>query len=216
MALTAFSSIVITVSKQDSDTRYVRRAKQFAPGDAFKRFAKSLRDAVHVVQEFTELVEPRFKRRVFCENVLTAPSIGMVDLVVCSPPYPNAYSYHLYHMTRMVWLEMDQPEFKRVEIGSHRKYSAKGASIDVFRQEMSTVFSWLASVVRPSGYACFVVGDSIIAGQTHCNADIIAHAGKVNGFAEVGRIPRRLKDTKKAFNPVIGKIKQEHVVILQH
>src|SRR5205085_12572327 len=33
VALTAFSSIVVTVSKQDSDTRYVRRDKAIKPGD---------------------------------------------------------------------------------------------------------------------------------------------------------------------------------------
>src|SRR5579872_1464861 len=35
-ALVAFSSIVVAVSKQDSDTRYVRREKQLSSGDAFR------------------------------------------------------------------------------------------------------------------------------------------------------------------------------------
>ena len=100
--------------------------------------------------------------------------------MVCSPPYPNAFSYHLYHMTRMLWLGMDQPKFKREEIGSHRKYSAKGsngATASTFKAEMRTILGWLQGHLKPGGFACFVVGDSTIRGERVNNADIIADAG---------------------------------------
>jgi SAM-dependent methyltransferase len=42
VALTAFSSIVVAVSRQDSDTRYVRREKRMAPGEVMAKFARSL------------------------------------------------------------------------------------------------------------------------------------------------------------------------------
>src|SRR5690606_29580677 len=42
VAFAAFSSIIVTVSKQDSDTRYVRREKGTAPGDAARRFGRAL------------------------------------------------------------------------------------------------------------------------------------------------------------------------------
>lgn len=215
VALTAFSAIIVTVSKQDSDTRYVRRDKNVRRGDAFKRFSRSLGDAIHAVQEFTELVEPRFTCRVVNSNILTSPNVGKYDLVVCSPPYPNAYSYHLYHMTRMIWLGMDQPTFKKAEIGSHRKYSAKGASIETFRTEMGNIFGWLRQHLHVGKYACFVVGDSIIAGQKFSNADLISGVAATNGFKEVSRIDRKMQATKKAFNPAYGKIKAEQIVILQ-
>lgn len=215
VARVAFSAIVVTVSRQDSDTRYVRRDKNTRRGDAFKRFAKSLADAIHAVEEFTELVEPRFSCRVLHSNILTAPDVGMFDLVVCSPPYPNAYSYHLYHMTRMLWLGLDQPTFKKAEIGSHRKYSLRGASIETFKSEMSAIFAWLRIHLRAGRYACFVVGDSIIGGQKYSNADLIAGVAASHGFAQVSRIDRRMQDTKKAFNPAYGKIKAEQILILQ-
>ena len=104
IADTAFSAIVVAVSRQDSDTRYVRRQKAVRPGDALGRFSRYLTKAVRATTELTELVEPRFRRSVHHVNVLDAPPVEPIDLVVCSPPYPNAYSYHLYHMTRMVWL----------------------------------------------------------------------------------------------------------------
>jgi DNA modification methylase len=219
LALTAFSSIVVNVSKQDSDTRYVRREKTIAPGDTFKRFAKALEDTVRRSQEFTRQVDPRTSCDIQRADVLTGPDIGPVDLVVCSPPYPNAYSYHLYHRTRMLWLGMDQSEFKKQEIGSHRKYSRKGpeaATAETFRREMSTILDWLRKHLKPGGYACFVVGDSTLNGQVIDNATLIAGAGEQHGFRTAARLSRRMQDNKKAFNPAIGKIKHEQILILQH
>jgi hypothetical protein len=217
IALTAFSSVVVTVSKQDSDTRYARRSKGTAPGDVFKRFARALADAIRAAVEFTEIVEPRFSCNVLHADILSAPKVGGVDLVVCSPPYPNAYSYHLYHMTRMIWLGMDQPTFKRLEIGSHRKYSNKGigrATIDTFRSEMTNILSWLGTFLRRDGHACFVLGDSIINGQKFSNADLVSSVAGHCGFREVSRIDRNMQVTKKAFNPAYGNIKREQIVIL--
>jgi len=218
VALTAFSSIVISVSKQDSDTRYVRRNKNIAPGDTFKRFSRALSEAVKAVAEFTEIVEPRFRSTIHYANILGTPNVGKVDLVVCSPPYPNAYSYHLYHMTRMVWLGMDQPTFKKEEIGSHRKYSNKGkngATVETFKKEMKAVFSYLNNCLRPNRYACFVIGDSIIKGQKIHNADVLSGLARSYGFDETHRIKRIIQNTKKAFNPAIGKIKDEQILVLK-
>lgn len=215
VALAAFSAIIVTVSKQDSDTRYVRRKKRTRPGDAFRRFARALSEAIHPCVELSDLVEPRFRCQIINSNVLDAPPIDAIDLVVCSPPYPNAYSYHLYHMTRMVWLELDHKGFKQIEIGSHRKYGSKRADIGTFRREMSDVFAWLSAHLRRGRHACFVVGDSIIKGQKFDNTDLLVAAAEEYGFAEAARIERRLQDTKKSFNPSIGHIKREHVLVLE-
>ena len=219
VAEAAFSAIVVAVSRQDSDTRYVRRQKTIYPGDTLARFSRSLTRATHAATDLTALLEPRFRRSVHHANVLDSPPLKPLDLVVCSPPYPNAYSYHLYHMTRMVWLGMDQPRFKAVEIGSHRKYSRKGpgaATSATFAQEMMHVFGWLRNCLRKGRYACFVVGDSTIRGRRFNNADAISRAAAEQGFIEEARVQRRMLDTRKAFNPAIGKVKQEHIVILRN
>lgn len=219
IALTALSAIIVAVSRQDSDTRYVRRQKNIPPGETMRRFGRSLEQATSAAIEFTDVAEPRFRRQVIEADLLDAPSTPRLDLVVCSPPYPNAYSYHLYHQTRMIWLGMDQPRFKRAEIGSHRKYSSRGkngATVETFRQEFTSIFRWLAGCLRQGGYACFVVGDSTLRGQRYSNADILAAAAQGAGFREVTRITRTLQATKKAFNPAIGRIKQEQILVLQN
>ncbi|HTV43261.1 MAG TPA: DNA methyltransferase [Candidatus Sulfotelmatobacter sp.] len=219
IALASFSAIVVNVSRQDSDTRYVRRAKKLCPGDAFRRFAQVLSENANASERFTDILEPNISCKIFHADLLSSPEIPMLDLVVCSPPYPNAFSYHLYHMTRMVWLGMNQPEFKKREIGSHRKFSSKGrngATIETFQNEMVSIFGWLKKMIRQGGHACFVVGNSIIRGQAYDNAMVLTNAASVNGFTQIAALTRNLKDTAKAFNPKIGKIKTEKVLIYQN
>ena len=217
VALTAFSSIIVTVSKQDSDTRYVRRDKTIKPGDTCRKFIRSLQQALAA----HDALQARHKSQdcaIIDGNVLMEPVTTTFDLLVCSPPYPNAYSYHLYHMTRLLWLEMDHGSFKKQEIGSHRKYSSRGraaATAATFEEEFSTIMGWTARHLRPYRYACFVVGDSTIRGERINNGDILARVGAAHGLVEVARMKRRLRDTRKAFNPVIGKIKTEDILILQ-
>lgn len=219
LAFIAFSSIVVAVSHQDSDTRYVRREKNIEPGETFKRFSRALDQATKAAIEFSELVEHRFTCSIVEASLLSTPPIPKLDLVVCSPPYPNAYSYHLYHMTRMLWLEMDQPTFKKDEIGSHRKYSSpskNAATVETFRNEFLTILEWLKGPLPIGRYACFVVGDSTLRGERINNADLISSvADECGGYREVARIPRTMQSTKKAFNPAIGKIKAEDILILE-
>ena len=214
----AFAAIMVAVSKQDSDTRYVRRVKKIDPGDTVHRYIRQLDAAVAAARKLDDVVEERFLCNVLNANTLDEPDMPLMDLVVTSPPYPNAYSYHLYHRSRLVWLGHDPELFKKVEIGSHRKYSAKGANkatAETFRSEFEQIFRWLRDRVRDNGHACFVIGDSTLDGNLVDNASLISNAGAASGFREVSRIGRKIAATRKAFNPKIGKIRTENVLILR-
>ena len=214
----AFAAIIVTVSKQDSDTRYVRREKVIEPGDTVRRYLSQLDSAIIAAREMSDLVEVRFSCEVLNVDILEAPETEQFDLVVTSPPYPNAYSYHLYHRTRLIWLGYDPERFKKIEIGSHRKYSAKSrnrATPETFRQEFVMIFHWLRQRLRSRRHACFVIGDSTIQGVRIDNASVLVAAATVAGFREVKRINRMIAPTRKAFNPRIGKIKTENILILQ-
>lgn len=219
LALTSFSAIVVAVSRQDSDTRYVRRDKGITPGEAMKKFARTLEQNALAAMEYSHTIEPRFHLNIIEASLLDKPTIPKMDLMVCSPPYPNAFSYHLYHMTRMVWLGMDQPKFKQEEIGSHRKYSSpskNAATVDTFRDEFTSILRWLSENMKAGGRACFVVGNSTLKGQSIDNAQLIADAGKAAGFVEALRINRTMQSNKKSFNPAIGRIKQEQILVLEN
>ncbi|TPI28462.1 hypothetical protein FJW08_20515 [Mesorhizobium sp. B3-2-1] len=212
------SAIIVSVSLQDSDTRYVRREKAIEPGDTVRRYVAQLDNALVAVGELGDILESRFSCSLFEGDILSSPSTEQFDLVVTSPPYPNAFSYHLYHRTRLLWLQHDQQAFKRVEIGSHRKYSSKGAdraTEATFKSEFERIFVWLRARLKDRKFACFVIGNSTLDGRLIDNADLISDAGASVGFREVKRIQRTIAATRKAFNPKIGKIKTENVLILQ-
>ena len=218
VALTAFSSIIIGVSRQDSETRYVRVPKDNPPGETLRRFGKALRGAVGRLVEFGEEVPPGVACDVRWASVLDGPEVERVELVVCSPPYPNAYSYHLYHRTRLLWLGMDDQRFKREEIGSHRKYSSRGANratVETFQEEMRVVLEWVGTRLRRNRHACFVIGDSILNGETVANDEVLVRVASALGFAHEATITRRLQDRRKSFNPAVGNIKREKIVILR-
>jgi site-specific DNA-methyltransferase (cytosine-N4-specific) len=219
IALSTLSSIIVSVSKQDSDTRYVRRKKNLKPGATLRRFLGALRQSLKGALDFTSKAKPDSNVLVLEANILDSPQIETVDLVITSPPYPNAYSYHLYHMTRMLWLDLDPYKFKKQEIGSHRKYShkgANGANINTFRQELDNIFCWLSTIIKQGGYACFVIGDSIINGKLFHNNEHLKEIAANRGFSLEAEIPRRLNNSRKSFNPRIGKIQIEHIVILRN
>jgi site-specific DNA-methyltransferase (cytosine-N4-specific) len=219
VALVSLSAIIVGVSLQDSDTRYVRRDKGVKPGDTMLRFAQTLMDNTSAVEKFSDLLDSQLSCEIVTGDILQPPKLPQLDLVVCSPPYPNAFSYHLYHMTRMLWLDMDQPTFKKSEIGSHRKFSSptkNAATIDTFKAEMESVFLWLKGTVRRNCYACFIVGNSTIRGQRFDNAQVLKEAARKASWTEIARWQRNMKDTRKAFNPAIGKIKTEQIVIFEN
>ena len=219
VALAAFSAIIVAVSKQDSETRYTRRNKDLKPGHTCREFARSLFRATDALRALNEEVGTGQSVAVVHSNAIEAPQIDDVDLVVCSPPYPNAFSYHLYHRTRMAWLDMDQQTFKRQEIGSHRKYSSRSknaATKDTFKAEMSSILRWLALKLRLNRHACFVIGDSTIRGKTVHNDQLLCEIAEGNGYSVEANFVRELKATSKYFNPSIGRIRDEHIVVIRN
>lgn len=216
---TIFSSIVVTVSKQDSDTRYVRRQKSIKVGDTLERYITQLKSTMESVIEMSDIIEPRFKCRIINSNILYLPETDRFDLVISSPPYPNAYSYHLYHRLRLIWLGHSEREFKEIEIGSHRKYSSKGknrASPETFAEEFSQILSWLKIKLKPRRYACFVIGESTIDNRRIDNAGLISERACSLGFIHMDQIERRIASKRKSFNPKIGKIRTEQILILRN
>ena len=218
VSMVALSAIIVRVSKQDSDTRYVRREKNVKPGDTTRYYIAQLDGILPALRRMSDCIKESLDCKVLEANLLDTPDTPEFDLVVTSPPYPNAYSYHLYHRTRLVWLGFDPEKFKKIEIGSHRKYSSKGrngATSETFLQEFETIFGWLRERLKYRGHACFIIGDSTVRKERIDNASLIARAGATHGFREVARIARTIRLDRKAFNPAIGNIKTEKILVLQ-
>lgn len=203
LAQCAFSSIVVSVSNQESDTRYAAVQKHIPRGEVFRRFCTRFERALSIVPQVGEFEKSRLTPRVFCTDLrnLSADVLpdDSVDLVVTSPPYANSYDYYLYHKWRMVWLGHDVRGVQDREIGSRHEHSSKRASIDVFEGKMRQALTNVARVLKPSKLAYFLVGDSVIAGELINSEESFARIAHGSGLRAVESISYPLEKITRSF-----------------
>jgi DNA modification methylase len=216
-ALLALSRIVLRVSYQDSETRYVAVAKDVPPTFTLRAFLETERRIMRrlelAARDF-QYADAHFligdSRRAILANV----GENSVDLIVTSPPYPNATDYHLYHRFRMYWLGFDPKTLGDVEIGSHLKHQRDGSDFESYRDDMSSVVEHCARVLRPGRYAVFVVGDAMFKGEVFSTASALGELASRHGLDVIGVIERALHNTKRSFAAPARRARSEHLVIL--
>lgn len=216
--LVALSGIIITVSNQDSDTRYVRVPKNIKPFDTFDRFSKQLSRLRRIMSvSYHEIRKGHSEFKVAdtrTENIFPENS---ADLAVTSPPYPNAYDYHLYHKYRLFWLGMNPHQLRKSEIGAHADYSKDNGPDEFdFMRDMEKCFLNTSKILKRRSYFVLVIGDSILKGRNIRNNEILKQAAEKTPFNFVTEFARNLNLRRKSFNPKIGNIKTEKIVVFEN
>jgi len=214
--LACLSSIIVRVSNQDSDTRYARREKNIKQYATFSIFKNKLQSMIDKMKEFATKRQD-VSVKVFCHDSrhLEFLDEDSVDLVVTSPPYLNAWDYHLYHRFRLFWLGMDPIELKKEEIGAHLKHSYNTQSIQRYSNDMKLCMNEMYRVLRNNKYVCIVIGDSIVKGEVVMTHKILVDLAEQIGFKFVTSIEREIAASSKSFNPLIGNIKNEYILIFE-
>jgi DNA modification methylase len=218
LLLLAFSSIIVPVSNQDSETRYAAINKNISPGQSYLYFKEKVLDMIARIKAFNELASDS-EVWVYHADARKIDFIeeNSVDLIVTSPPYPNTYDYYLYHKLRMFWLGLDWEKAKLNEIGSRLRHSSRRENIDTYIEDMITCFSHFARVLKPDRPFVIVVGDSIIRKELLKGNIIIREIAKKTGFKIVSRVSYSLNYASKSFNPAFrSKVKQEHIILLKN
>jgi len=213
---TAISSVLVRISRQESDTRYAAIDK---PGDR-TRAATQLAQAVVRVCEWLAANngdDRAAEARVVCGD---ARDMGSLDsdsfaAAIFSPPYPNAYEYWLYHKYRMYWLGFDPTEVRRSELGARPHYcKPNGLTETDFAKQMGEVFSGLARVLRPGAPVVVVVGDSTIAGRHVDNGELLRDAAAAVGLEPRARAERSIGVRRSSFNRAHSRGRRtEHVLL---
>ncbi|TFB10224.1 hypothetical protein E3V36_04610 [Candidatus Marinimicrobia bacterium MT.SAG.2] len=214
----ALSSIIVNVSNQDSDTRYVRVKKNHKNKDVYNKFVRKLNSMRNIMfiesgkiakgNSILKVADTRDKN-IFAEDT--------ADMAVTSPPYPNAWDYHLYHKYRLLWLGMNPQELRSKEIGSHADYSKKN-SLDEFdfQRDMKQCFENVSNILKREGHFVLVIGDSILKGRNIKNNEILKNAAKSTKFSFISEFSRNIQLHRKSFNPKIGNIKSEKILIFKN
>lgn len=210
---TAFSSIIVRVSHQESETRY-RRVKRVVDADTVLcHFRRRLDVGLQMAEEFDSLGSNSLSRRyVTCDartlGEVVAPE--SVQLAVFSPPYPNSFDYHLYHRFRMFWLGFDPRPVKHQEIGAHLRYEPRGR----WEADMAAVLAGLVRALKPGGHIVCVVGDGIISGERVPSADLLSEAAEHVGLRGVWRTTRPVARQRRAFNLADTRLREEQVLVM--
>ncbi|MEX9873970.1 DNA methyltransferase [Providencia rettgeri] len=217
LLLAIFSSIIVRVSYQDSDTRYSRIERKIHPREVDTIFLSRLNDVLKQLP--TLLKRDRGDVNIFQADSRHVPFIKdeSVSLIVTSPPYLNAYDYHKYHRQRLHWIGGDDSvKFARDnEIGSHDKFTRNNATPENYFSDMKQCFKEWSRVLKNKGKCLIIVGDAIVSKQPVHVGDCFVDLMEQNGFITEKRWIRTLHSTKRAFNVQNSRISHEHVLLFK-
>jgi DNA modification methylase len=211
------SSIIVEISNQESDTRYVAKNKQIQNFKTFDVFIRKCLMMIDRIIEFTNLTS-KSKIKIYTKSSETVSEIkdGTIKLVVTSPPYANTYDYYLYHKSRMNWLEFDYRKVQEGEIGSRDKHSSKKLEIDNFLGSLDKCFGEVSRVLIKNGHAVIVIGDSVIRGNFYDSKEFTENIFKKYKLKLIEHSSQNLKETTRMFNPKFtNALKNEHILIFK-
>ncbi len=214
------SAITVRVSKQDNETRYAAVEKNVDADAVFNLFLQTARSVASKLSGPGTLFAPEPGHgSVFCSDSRRLSEIDLppVSLVVTSPPYPNAFEYWLYNKYRMYWLGFDPVPVRTREIGARPHYSGQsGKSIDTFLGDMTEAFRGIRHHLVPRAYVVIIIGSRCQIRKTvHDVPPLLAEALKSSGYNLLARIERKIPRSRKVFNPEIGSIDSEAVMLFE-
>lgn len=215
VALAVFVNVAARMSFQESETRYVSRPRRIEPGSATRRFCD---EVVRAMAELSEATLSKENCEVVCgdsRDLHAWPCADSVSLVVTSPPYPNAYDYHLYHRFRIFWLGEDPVALRSVEIGSHLKNQAEKEPTVSFEANMASILVNTKFVLKPDRLAVFVVGDGLFDGVIYPTAERLRSLAIAAGLEFVGSIDRMLPTNRRSVTAVGRRLQTEQICVFR-
>ena len=216
----AVSAILVSVSNQAGETYYGKKEKTIPSGTVYKRFVSKLREMWTRMEGYREKRQPVTSQIINNDLRILEdfPPNLKVQLVITSPPYPNAFDYFLYHRHRMFWLGYDPIAMSKKEIGSHLNYQRKGTTeqnIAAFKDAMRLCFQKINSVLETNRFCCFVIGDSVFKKQLVENDHLIIEVARDCGFKLEVNLERDIHAYRRSFSSTARRAKSEHIVILR-
>lgn len=215
---TAFSSIIVNVSNQESDTRFAAINKQIKPFKTFFEFSRKLEHMNNRIIEFSKKASDS-QIKVFTADTQNMDFLedDSVDHIVTSPPYANTYDYYLYHKFRMYWLGYNVKLVQDNEIGSRNRHSSKRENISTFKECLSKCLKEMSRVLKNDKFAVIVIGDSVIRGKLIRANDLMKEISAKNNLQFIRETSYNLKENSKMFNPKFTNgDKLEHIMFFQN
>jgi DNA modification methylase len=216
VAFAVFSKIIIKSSYQDGETRYVSKPRDVAFGSTIKLYLSELTSTLTKIKKLPSLLQ--FREAQFITANLTTDTVvepDSIDLIVSSPPYPNATDYHLYHRFRIFWLGFDPRDMAKKEIGSHLRHQKEANEIENYLLEMQQCLQKMYLAIRSGRYVVLVLGDAVFNAASFNTAELLQEPARAVGFEIVGITRRALHETKRSFISAARRLREEKFLILR-
>ena len=215
VATACFSAILIKASNQDSETRYTSKPRPVNPGDTLRSFRVKVNEAVAMLRRWQIAASPATASCIVGDTrQLTSVELGKADAVITSPPYANAFDYHLYHRHRLFWLGFDPKEVRKMEIGSHLNYQGDRDPITIYRRDLRDCLRSIATCLKNGSPIAIVVGDSVFGGTVVNNAAIVSEAGRELGLRTLACVNRTIHPSKRSMNHAARRARQEYILLM--
>jgi len=214
---TVFSSIIVKVSNQESDTRYAAIDKNLKDKIIWELFRDKTESMLKRIIEFNDeasnctcLVYNSDSRDLHFIN-------KKIDLIVTSPPYPNSYDYYLYHKHRMLWLGLDYKNTQEKEFGSRHKHSDKGKGIEHYMESMGESIQEVSRILKRGGYYSVVIGDAILKGKIIKMNQVLDNLFENLGYTKLKEVKFNQREYTKTFTPNIKTThKESYILVYQY
>lgn len=215
LALSAFANVASRMSFQESETRYKSVPRNIPPGQAIGRLVSELNRHLEELENVVEASNHTTVIHGDAREMSSYPKLNSIGLAVTSPPYPNAYDYHLYHRFRIFWLGQDPASLRDVEIGSHLTNQSTRDPILKYEADMAKVISNVFGSLMPGGYAAFVVGSGVHRGEVYDTQGAMIRLGRMVGFDHVITLQRNLPTLRRSVTVAGRRLNVEDIVILR-
>lgn len=214
----AMSNIIVTVSNQESDTRYSAKDKNNFKShlDILELFEKKLTTSYKLLlddDKNTSKSEVHLKDSNLIDKTLEKESI---DLLITSPPYPNTYDYYLYHKHRMLWLGYDFKPVMEAEIGSRREFSSLKKNSKKFEDDLYSIFLSSNYALKKGAHVVIIIGDGKISGELYDSKETTLKIATKLGWKLVEEKFTELDSTSRSFQQSFRtKGKKEHFLVFK-
>ena len=213
LGLLSVSRVLVKLSRQKSETQYVAVRKLLTHDQKIKFLKDSFETTVGFYSKRKKVTNKSLCILGDSRDGKTYSHISKVDLVITSPPYPNAYEYWLYHKYRMYWMGMDPIWSRSNEIGTRPHYSGSGKKDEWdFYSDIKKVIFQLDKVTAKDALQFWVVGNSVIKGRKIDNSKIIINVAKDIGWGNVATYRRRINRHRSSFQG-IGNKEFENILV---
>lgn len=227
----AFSRMIITKEAGVSlamDVSHSRphRVYERAPVRPFGRFLPSLDRVIEASHFLSGAPLPAAEvRRADARNIPLRDRSA--DIVITSPPYLNAIDYLRGHKLTLVWMGhqvADLRDLRANSIGAERLHRAEDASafspflrktvrgfeklparaqamVGQYFADMRCVLAEIARILKPSGEAVVVVGNSTIRGVFINTSGVLARIARTHGLRRTSATRRELPENRRYLPP---------------